>query len=102
MTIPQIGYLDLFTMRGPMWQSTTSRFTLDLVNARAPTDVSKATKDFFRMRRLSHNSAVVSLARTIHGPQQIELKLSMDMYHNGVFGGNVVAKLFIIVSEYEF
>jgi len=55
MAIPPIGYLDLFTMRGPLWQSTGVRFNLELVNVRAPAHVPKVTKDFFRVRRQSHN-----------------------------------------------
>lgn len=102
MAIPPIGYIDLFNMRGPLWTSTNVRFTLDLVNTRAPQDLIQTTKDFFRLRRTSYNQAIISLVQTIQGPQQVELKLTMDMHHNGVFGGTVVAKIFIIVSEYDF
>ncbi|XP_059468344.1 fibrillin-1-like [Neocloeon triangulifer] len=100
--IPSIGYLDLFTMRGPMWQSTAVRFDLQLANARAPQHVPTVTKDFFRIRRQSHNQAIISMVRSIKGPQQIELHLTMDILHNGVFSGTVLAKLFIVVSEHEF
>jgi hypothetical protein len=55
MAIPPIGYLDLFTMRGPHWQSTGVRFNLELESARAPGNIPKVTKDFFKIRRKDHN-----------------------------------------------
>ncbi|XP_065333717.1 fibrillin-2 [Cloeon dipterum] len=102
IAIPPVGYLDLFTMRGPMWQSTAVRFDLKMVSARAPPHVPAVEKEFFRIRRQSHNQAIISLVRPIKGPQQIELHLTMEILHNGSFSGTVLAKLFIVVSDYEF
>lgn len=102
LAIPPVGYIDLFTMRGPLWSSSSVRFKLDVLNSRAPAGISAVTKDFFQLRQTSPNQAIISLRNSIQGPQQIDLQLSMELYHGGVFGGSAVAKLSIFVSEYEF
>ncbi|GIY41156.1 uncharacterized protein CEXT_747461 [Caerostris extrusa] len=96
------GQLDLFTMRGPRFHTTTVHFTLELREARAPPGTSPTTQDYFRLRRTNYNEAMVSLARTIQGPQEIELDLIMKIYQNGLFAGSAVAKIFIFVTEHEF
>ncbi|KAK6634325.1 hypothetical protein RUM43_011725 [Polyplax serrata] len=102
LPIPPIGHLDLFTMRGPLWSGTNSQFTLDLLSARAAQKVQKATKESFRLRNSGWNQGVISLVRPIPGPQEIELQLTMKIYHSGVFVGSGVAKLLIHVSEFEY
>jgi fibulin 1/2 len=73
-----------------------------MLDSRAPVGISKATKDFFQLRHTSLNQAIISLKNSIEGPQEIDLQLSMEVYHSSVFGGSAVAKLSIFVSEYEF
>nr|CAD7595605.1 unnamed protein product [Timema genevievae] len=102
LAIPPVGQLDLFTMRGPLWSTTTVSFTLDMLDSRAPIGIERATKEHFRLRRTSHNQAVISLIKKITGPQEIELQLTMKMYHSASLGGSAVARLFIYVSQYEF
>jgi fibulin 1/2 len=102
LAIPPAGYIDLFTMRGPLWPSSSVRFKLDVLDCRAPLGIAKATKDFFQLRHTSLNQAIISLRKSIEGPQEVDLQLSMELYHSGVFGGSAVAKLSIFVSEYEF
>lgn len=75
---------------------------MELLSARAPPQIAPSTKDYFRLRTQEWNQAVISLVRPIPGPQELELQLTMKMYHNGIFGGIGVAKLFIHVSEFEF
>lgn len=91
-----------FLFPGPLWSGTESQFALDLLSARVPPHVVPATKDYFRLRNSGWNQAVIALVRPIPGPQELELQLTMNLYHNGLFGGVGVAKLFIHVSEYEF
>ncbi|XP_049954285.1 fibulin-1-like isoform X2 [Schistocerca serialis cubense] len=98
--IPQ-GHLDLFTMRG-IYSTATVSFKMELLDARAPEGIPKATKDYFRLRRTAVNQAVISLIRSVAGPQEIELQLTMELYHNGLFSASAVARLFIVVSQYEF
>ncbi|XP_055933014.1 fibulin-1-like isoform X2 [Argiope bruennichi] len=102
MRLPLSGQLDLFTMRGPRFQSTTVQFSLELKDARAPQGTPPVTKDYFHLRRTNYNEAMVSLIKTIKGPQEIELDLIMKIYHNGLFGGTAMAKLYIFVTEHEF
>ena len=105
--IPQrTGYLDLFSMRGPLWSSASVQFSLDLNDVRAPADLNdkKVEKGMFNLRRSpsSQNQAVLALTKTIVGPQEVELFLNMEMYQNGVFSGVAVVKIFIYVTQYEF
>lgn len=53
------------------------------------------------MHKMS-NEVLLSLVRTMEGPQDIELELSMTVYRNGQPAGTNVAKIFIIVSEYAY
>jgi len=102
LAIPPAGYIDLFTMRGPLWPNSSVRFKLDMLDSRASARINKATKDFFQLRHTSLNQAIIALRKSIEGPQDIDLQLSMELYHSSVFGGSAVAKLSIFVSEYEF
>ncbi|KPJ12574.1 Fibulin-7 [Papilio machaon] len=49
-----------------------------------------------------NNQGVITLVKSLEGPQSIELELSMELYNRGQFAGIAVAKLYIYVSEYEF
>ncbi|KFM82523.1 hypothetical protein X975_05963, partial [Stegodyphus mimosarum] len=100
--IPASGQLDLFTMRGPALKETTVQFNLDLKEVRAPQGVLPATRAYFHLRRTAYNEAMLSLLKTIPGPQEIELDLTAKIYHNGLYGGNAIAKIFIFVTEHEF
>ncbi|CAG2181588.1 unnamed protein product, partial [Oppiella nova] len=103
MSIPATGYLDLFTMRGPVLSVTTVQFELTLNSARVgAAGVAPATRDYFQMRRTAFNEAMVSLAKPIQGPQDIELELEVKLYHGGTYGGSAKAILYIYVTEYSF
>ncbi|XP_049881448.1 fibulin-2-like isoform X2 [Pectinophora gossypiella] len=94
--------VDLFTMRGPAWPNAKMRFQLRLVNVNAPPTVKdRADINAFLLVH-TNNQAVMSLVRSLEGPQSIELELSMELYNGEQFGGIAVAKLYIYVSEYEF
>ncbi|XP_043279236.1 fibrillin-2-like isoform X2 [Venturia canescens] len=102
LPIPSTGILELFTMRGTHLPGSTVQFSMALVDARAPPGVTRATESCFALRRPTPSQAVLVLTRSIPGPQEIELDLSMEIYHNAAFAGSAVAKLFIYVSQYEF
>ncbi|KAK7069506.1 hypothetical protein SK128_014533 [Halocaridina rubra] len=102
LTLPASGQVDLFTMRGPLWSSTTVQFELELESSRAPIGVDAATREFFLLKRTSFNQAVISLVRPIIGPQEVKLALNMQLYHQGVYGGSAVAELVLYVSEFDF
>lgn len=102
ITIPRTGYLDLFSMRGPLWASATVQFNLELSDVKASAGVDLVDQSVFNLRRSSHNQAVLGLAKTIVGPQEIELLLNMEMYQNGDFSGIAVVKIFIYVTQYDF
>ena len=102
MTMPASGQVDLFTMRGPLWSTASVQFSLDLESVRAPSGTQSASRSFFRLRRTSVNQAVISLVRQLEGPQEVQLALSMKLYHENVYSGSAVAKLLVIVSEYDF
>lgn len=89
-------------MRGPLWSSTTVQFELELESARAPVGVEAATREFFYLKRTSFNQAVISLVKSVTGPQEVQLALNMQLYQQGKYGGSAVAKLLLYVSEYDF
>ncbi|KAK4307648.1 hypothetical protein Pmani_020604 [Petrolisthes manimaculis] len=102
LTLPALGQVDLFTMRGPLWASTTVQFSLELEEVTAPPGVEQTTRDFFYLKRTSFNQAVIALVKPILGPQDIQLALNMKLYQQGTYRGSSVAKLLIYVSQYDF
>lgn len=102
MTLSSLGQVDLFTMRGPLWPSTTVQFELELEDTNAPVGVEPVAREHFQLRRTAYNQAVISLVKSVIGPQEIQLSLNMQLYQQGQFSGSAVAKLLIFVSEYTF
>lgn len=96
------GQLDLFTMRGTHLPGSSVQFKKSLINVQAPPGLPRATESYFTLRNPSPSDAVLCLTRSISGPQDIELELSMEIYHGTAFVGSAVAKLFIYVTQYEF
>lgn len=101
LTIPG-GALDLFSMKGPLWSSTTVDFKLDLITAHAPPGVQEATREYFLLLSTAHNQAGIRLVRPLIGPQDIHLQLTMEFFYNGIYGGTTISKISIFVSQYEF
>ena len=100
--MPRSGQVELFTMRGTHLPGSTLQFSMSFMEARAPPSVIRATESCFALRRPSSSQVVLSLIKPIQGPQEIELDLSMEIYHNTGFVGSAVAKIFIFVTQYEF
>ncbi|XP_034936091.1 fibrillin-1-like [Chelonus insularis] len=100
--LPPTGQLELFTMRGTHLPGSIMRFSMALVDARAPPGITRATESCFALRRPSPTQAILVLTRMLPGPQEIELDLSMEIYHKTTFAGSAVAKIFIYVTQYEF
>ncbi|XP_014488735.1 PREDICTED: fibrillin-1-like [Dinoponera quadriceps] len=100
--IPNTGQLELFTMRSNHHPDSSIQFTMALMDVRAAPGVMRATESCFSLRKPSHSQAVLVLTRSIPGPQDIELDLSMEIYHDNKFVGSAVAKIIIFVSQYEF
>uniref|UniRef100_A0A1B6DFQ8 Fibulin C-terminal Ig-like domain-containing protein n=2 Tax=Clastoptera arizonana TaxID=38151 RepID=A0A1B6DFQ8_9HEMI len=96
------GALDLFTMRGPLWKSTTVNFNLELTSAQTPPTVDPATRNAFLLTTTAHNQCSIRLVQTLYGPQDIHLQLTMEFYYNGVYGGTTISKVSIFVSQYDF
>ncbi|XP_018398956.1 PREDICTED: fibrillin-1-like [Cyphomyrmex costatus] len=102
LPMPSTGQLELFTMRGSYQSESTVHFTMALVDVRAPPGVERATESCFALKRPAPSQAVLVLTRTIPGPQEIELDLTMEIYQDATFVGSAIAKIFIFVSQYEF
>lgn len=103
MTLRPLGQVDLFTMRGPLWSSTNVQFELELESATVGKEgVTPATRKFFVLNRTAFNQVVLTLIRSLEGPQEVQLNLNMKLYHNGYYEGSAVAKLLIFVSQYDF
>ncbi|XP_024943000.1 fibrillin-1 isoform X2 [Cephus cinctus] len=102
MPIPPTGQLELFTMRSNHLPGSVLQFSMTLVDVRAPPGVVRATESCFRLRKPSLSQVILVLTQSVQGPQEIELDLSMEIYHNTIFAGSAVAKLLIVISQYEF
>ncbi|KOB78331.1 Fibulin 1 [Operophtera brumata] len=93
--------VDLFTMHGPSWTDSVVSFEMRMVRVQASRGVTPASMRCFDMRP-SGNVCVISLLCSLGGPQVAELELSMSLYQRGTFAGSTVARLVVIVSEYEY
>lgn len=100
--IPSNGYLDIFTIRGSRIAITTVDFHLTFINATAPRGVEMANENYFQIRPTNLNEAMLSVVKSIRGPQDIQLKLDMKTYHRGFYGGTARTLIYIHVSEYEY
>ncbi|XP_076236207.1 uncharacterized protein LOC143180395 [Calliopsis andreniformis] len=93
---------ELFKMKGYHLPDSTIQFSMAFLEARAPPGVQRATESCFALKRPAPTQAVLMMTRSIPGPQEIELDLNMEVYHNSIFAGSAVAKILIFVSQYEF
>ncbi|XP_017126067.1 fibulin-1 [Drosophila elegans] len=90
----------IFTLRGPLWYDNID-FDLKIVRIQATNNVKKATdKNFDTIK--NNNQVSVLLKKSLEGPQDVELELSMTVYTNGMPRGKSVAKLFLFVSQHTF
>ncbi|XP_041674532.1 fibulin-1 isoform X2 [Drosophila eugracilis] len=90
----------IFTLRGPLWYDNID-FDLRIVHIQANSNIQSATdKNFDTLK--SNNQVNVILRKSLEGPQDIELELTMTVFTNGMPRGKSVAKLFLFVSQYNF
>lgn len=103
LPIPSYGYLDLVQMSGPIFSVTGIKFDLSLKSARPHRwGIERATREHFLLRRPEYNKIIVALAKSIPGPQDIELELHVSLYSDGTMGGSTTAVISLVVSEFEF
>lgn len=95
------GKIPFFQMKGPDWKIASADFSMELVNVNCPHNVRKAEQSNFYVHKFL-NGLQLYLVKSIEGPQEIELKVEMKLYVRGSFNRVLVAKIFIIVSEYPF
>ncbi|XP_033168224.1 fibulin-1 isoform X1 [Drosophila mauritiana] len=90
----------IFTLRGPLWYDNIE-FDLKIVRIQANTNIQRAADGSFDTLQ-NNNQVNVILKKSLEGPQDIELELSMTVYTNGMPRGKSVAKLFLFVSQHTF
>ncbi|XP_058117872.1 fibulin-1-like [Anopheles coustani] len=90
----------LFTLAGPQ-QFELIEFDLKLVSVDAAPHVREVDMYYFSLDKKT-NEAQLNLKRSIEGPQDIELELKMTVFQNGQMYGSNVAKLFLMISAYEY
>nr|XP_040234609.2 fibulin-1 isoform X2 [Anopheles coluzzii] len=90
----------LFTLTGPSHFQMID-FDLKLVSVDAAPHVKPVDIHYFGLEKRT-NDAQLNLKKSIEGPQDIELELSMSVFHNGELYGTNVAKLFLMISAYEY
>ncbi|XP_065089708.1 fibulin-1 isoform X2 [Ochlerotatus camptorhynchus] len=99
MPVPPSGRA-LFNLRGPTWYDAID-FDMKLIHVDAPPNVRPADQRFFSLNKLS-NEVLLNLVKSIEGPQDIELELSMTVFKDGQPFGSNIAKLFLLISAHEF
>lgn len=90
----------MFTLAGPHHYQMID-FDLKLVTVDAAPHVRAVDLHYFDLEKRT-NEAQLNLRKSIEGPQDIELELSMKVFHNGELYGTNVAKLFLMISAYEY
>uniref|UniRef100_A0A182ML78 EGF-like domain-containing protein n=1 Tax=Anopheles culicifacies TaxID=139723 RepID=A0A182ML78_9DIPT len=90
----------LFTLAGPSHFQMID-FDLKLVSIDAAPHVKPVDIHYFGLEKRT-NEAQLNLRKSIEGPQDIELELSMSVFQNGELYGTNVAKLFLMISAYEY
>ncbi|XP_050685092.1 latent-transforming growth factor beta-binding protein 4-like isoform X2 [Leptidea sinapis] len=93
--------VNLFRMYGPSWVDSIVNFEMKMVDVQARPGIKPADLTCFDLRAAG-NSCMVSLLCSLQGPQVAELEITMSLYQRAMFGGSAVARLVVIVSEYEF
>ncbi|XP_044741825.1 fibulin-2-like isoform X2 [Chrysoperla carnea] len=100
---PEVGFIDIFRMRGPHWTNFGVKFNLNLESVESlyshvqPIDIS-----YFELRQDKYNAAVVGMVKSIEGPQDIQLSVQMTIYLNDEIQSIAIAKLYVFVAEYSF
>lgn len=103
MRIPSSGHLDLLAMSGPVFSITAIKFELNMTSAKPHrSGIPAATREHFLLRRPNYDQIIVSLTKSIEGPQDIELELTVSLYNEALFAGSTKAFINVVVSEYEF
>lgn len=93
---------ELFKMKGYHLPGSAIQFSMAFLEARAPPGIQRATESCFALKKPEPTQAVLVMTQSIQGPQEIELDLNMEVYHNAHFAGSAIAKILIFVSQYEF
>lgn len=95
------GSVDLFTVHGPSLAEAQLDFELGLVGVQAAPGVQPARLSCFDMRPTARQ-CTISLLCSLAGPQVAELELTMSVYQRDQYIGNMVARIIVIVSEYNY
>lgn len=90
----------MFNLRGPAW-TKSHEFDMKLIHVDAPPNVRPADERFFSLNKM-HNEVLLNLVKSIEGPQDIELELTMTVFKNEQPFGSNIAKVFLLVSAHEF
>ncbi|XP_023305279.2 uncharacterized protein LOC111687097 [Lucilia cuprina] len=99
MMVPPEGRI-FFSLKGPAWYDDIE-FDMKIVKIQAAANIEKATNNHFGTTK-DHHEVHLSLKRSLEGPQEIEIDLTMTVFTRGLPRGKSVAKVFIIVSQYTF
>ncbi|XP_017467398.1 PREDICTED: fibulin-2 isoform X2 [Rhagoletis zephyria] len=99
LSIPPEGRI-IFSLRGPLWYDDID-FDLKIIKIQAAANIEKASDNHFDTIKGKHE-VHLQLKRSLEGPQDIEMELSMTVFTNGMPRGKSVAKVFILVSQYTF
>ncbi|XP_033745420.1 fibulin-1-like isoform X2 [Pecten maximus] len=92
---------DLFAMSGPQSLDKSFSWELEVVNVRPlRADVRPVNRGYFSLKE-NNNEAVVTLAYGVNGPQDIQLKLTMNMMQRrtNAYIGKAVSKIYLYITS---
>lgn len=98
-----LRYLDLVSIDGRLFSIPDIRYDLTLKSVRTVLDEKhRARREDFILRKSKIDQIIVSLIRSLQGPQDIELELTVSLYPNDQLKGMTKTFIYIVVSKYTF
>ena len=89
---------DLFSMSGPLSDVTQFDWSMDVTSISASQFVRRAEKGDFYLRT-GPNNASVSLERRVEGPQDVELRLTMEITDLASgYKGYALSKIYLYIT----
>lgn len=93
--------VDFFHMKGPTNAETQIEYQLVLKSVRCPPQVRPVDDSYFT-RTIDRKNILLSIVKSIEGPQDIELQLHATFYVNGAFHAKALSRIFVYVSAFPF
>lgn len=101
------GFLDLFSLRGHKLPSTDVVFKIDSVNATLGegaenSNITLAEEEHFFLRPIGLNEKMVSIRKSISGPQDIQIIIDIKTFYHQILSASAKSIIFLHVSMFNY